>query len=123
MDTLVSMDLFRTHLRLDDITGEDGYLQAALETAEQNVLDSIGYTRDELSVIPEGIFPAPVRWAILMRGADLYAYRESMDSSQLAALPYGVPALLKPYQRMRGGSLMDRLIAGCQPQDTEGGGA
>jgi hypothetical protein len=46
-----------------------------------------------------------------MRAATGYAYREDVDNSNLTSLPNSFMAMVKPYQKMRGGSLTEKLIA------------
>ena len=68
-----------------------------------------------LSVISDGEWPAPVRHAVLMRAATMYAYREDVDNASLSPLPFALSALLKPYRKMCGGSVMERILAKYKP--------
>lgn len=106
----VSLGLFKKHVRADDFTCDDEYLLHVLEAAEDYVVGMTGYTKDELSVIPDEEFPMPLKHAIMMRGASMYAYREDVDSSNLAPLPNSLSALVKPYCKMHGGGLMEDLV-------------
>lgn len=47
-----------------------------------------------------GKVPAPLRTAIMMTVAHLYANREAVGDGALAALPFGVDALIAPYRRV-----------------------
>lgn len=108
---IVTLELLKQHVRADDLTCEDVYLTHVLEAAQGQVMDYIGWTEEELSAIPDGEWPAPVRHAVLMRAATMYAYREDVDNASLSPLPFALSALLKPYRKMCGGSVMERIIA------------
>lgn len=114
----ISIDLLKAHTRTDDIV-EDEYLYDCLEAAEAQVLDYIGYSEDELSGIPDEAFPAPLKRAMLMRAASLYEYREDIDNASISPLAGAFKSLAKPYQKMRGGGLMDRLIEKYPPTNEE----
>lgn len=115
---IITLELLKAHTRTDDACScyENEYLEACLEDAKGQVFDRIGYTEDELSGIPDDKFPAPLRRAILMRAASLYEYREDIDNASISPLSESLTALIKPYQRMRGGGLLERLIAKYPPQ-------
>lgn len=121
----VSLELFKKHVRCDDFTDDDEYLAHCLEAAEQYVIGLTGWTEAELSVIPDEAFPAPLKHAILMRGASMYEYREDVTNTTVSETPLALMALVKPYQKMCGGSLTERLIvqyatAGDSDTDTDG---
>lgn len=106
----VSLELFKKHVRCDDFTDDDEYLDHCLAAAEQYVIGLTGYTEDELSVIPDDAFPMPLKHAILMRGASLYEYREDIVNTSISETPLALMALVKPYQKHNGGSLTERII-------------
>jgi plasmid stabilization system protein ParE len=106
----VSLDLLKKHVRATAFDHDDAYLLELAEMAEQQVINATGYTREEWSVVPDEAFPADLKHAILMRAATRYAYREDIDNSNLTSLPNSLMAIVKPYQKMRGGSLTDKLI-------------
>lgn len=114
---IVTLELLKRHVRADDLTTEDGYLAHVLEAAQRQVLDHLGWTDDELAVIPDGEWPASVAHAVLLRAGTMYAYREDVDNGSLSPLPYGLTALLKPYRKMRGGSVMERVLASYRKEE------
>ena len=106
----VPLDLLKMHVRADDITCDDAYLSDCLEAAQAQVINATGWTEKELAPIPNDAFPADIRRAVIMRAASLYAYREDIDTSSLSPLPLSTAAMLKPYRKMCGGGIMDRLV-------------
>lgn len=106
----VSLELLKKHVRADDFDDDDAYLEHVLAAAEEYVTGLTGYTADELSVIPDSAFPRPLAHAILMRAASMYEYREDVSTS-IQAVPNSLIALVRPYQKMDGGSITERLIA------------
>lgn len=115
----VSLDLLKMHVRADDITCDDEYLSDCLESATAQVINATGWTDEELAPIPDDAFPADLRRAVIMRAASLYAYREDIDSASLTSLPLSTVAMLKPYRKMCGGGVMDRLVAKYGTEDME----
>lgn len=113
----VSLELLKKHVRADDFTGDDEYLDHLLEVAQEQVETLVGYSREELEQIPDEEYPMALRQAILLRASSLYAYREDIDTVQLSNVPDSLKALVKPWQKMRGGGRMEALIAKHAPQE------
>lgn len=107
----VSLELLKAHVRATSFDHDDAYLRELIDMAEEQVINATGYTREEWSVVPDEAFPAVLKQAILIRAATGYAYREDVDNSNLTSLPNSFMAMVKPYQKMRGGSLTEKLIA------------
>lgn len=114
----VSLELFKKHIRTDDYDGDDDYLQHVLDAAEDFVAALTGYTREELSAIPDSEYPTPLIHAVLMRGASMYEYREDVDTS-LNATPFSLMAIVTPYRKMNGGSLLEPLVRKYNQTATE----
>ncbi len=110
----VSLNLFKEHVHADSLIDEDCLLQMYLDAATQQVLDYIGYTEDEIDVLPS--IPTPLVQAILLQAGTMYRFRGNVDASNLSALPYSTAAIVKPYCKMRGGSITEKLIE----NETEG---
>ena len=116
----VSLELLKKHVYADDFTGDDDYLDHLLAVAEEQVDTLAGYSREELACIPDEEYPMSLRQAILLRGVSLYAYREDIDTVQLSSVPDSLKALVKPWQKMRGGGRMEALLAKYAPKEGAG---
>lgn len=97
---VVSLALFKKHVRADDFADDDEYLAHLLETAESAVITATNRTEAELEEMGDGTMPAPIKHAIMMLGAHWYNQRESVSSVQMHAVPDSLQALLKPYRKL-----------------------
>lgn len=113
----VSLELLKKQVRADDFEGDDIYLEHLLQVAESQVESMTGYSAEELACIPDGDYPAELKQAILLRAASMYAYREDVDTASLSEVPNSTKALVKPWQKMRGGSKMAVLLAKYAPEE------
>lgn len=113
----VSLELLKKQVRADDFEGDDIYLEHLLQVAESQVESMTGYSAEELACIPDGDYPAELKQAILLRAASMYAYREDVDTASLSEVPNSTKALVKPWQKMRGGSRMAALLAKYAPKE------
>lgn len=95
----VSLDLFKKHVRADDIDDDDEYLTHLLNTAEEVV---ISYTQREPSELlnSEGTLPSSLKHAIMMLAAHWYNQRESVSTVQMNQVPDSLQALVKPYRKL-----------------------
>lgn len=96
----VSLALFKKHVRADDFSDDDEYLEHLLETAEEAVIKAVNRSREELREMGDGGFPAPLQHAVMMLGAHWYNQRESVSTVQMHEVPDSLQALLKPYRRL-----------------------
>lgn len=99
---LVSLELFKQHVRADDFAADDALLCHYLETAEAHVIASTNRTATELlemSGRPDAL-PLPLQQAVMMLAAHWYNQRESVGTVQMAEVPDGLQALVKPYRRL-----------------------
>ncbi len=98
---VVSLALFKKHVRADDFADDDEYLEHLLETAESAVITATNRAQEELVQLGGGTeVPAPIRHAVLMLGAHWYNQRESVSSVQMHNVPDSLQALIKPYRKL-----------------------
>lgn len=100
MANAVSLELFKQHVRADDFVDDDEYLQSLLDDAEVTVINSTNRTEDELIAEAGGVFPAPLKRAILMLGGHWYNQREAVSTAQMHEVPYSLQSLIKPYRKL-----------------------
>lgn len=94
---LVSLALFKKHVRADDFADDDEYLQHLLAAAEESVVTATNRTAEEI-VGSYGEFPAPLKHAVMMLAAHWYNQRESVSGVQMHEVPDALQALVKPYR-------------------------
>lgn len=111
MARFVTLEEFKQHTRTNDFMEDDLKLQRSLDAAETYVIGLIGYTEEELSVIPADKFPSDLVSAICMRGASMYEHSTDIDSSSLSYLPGSTIDIVKPYQKLYGGGRMEKILA------------
>ena len=97
---VVSLALFKKHVRADDFADDDVYLCHLLESAEIAVITATNRSREELEQMGGGEVPAPIRHAIMMLGAHWYNQRESVSSVQMHAVADSLQSLIKPYRKL-----------------------
>lgn len=56
----VALSLFKKHVRADDFSDDDDYLQQCLDAAEASVVRATNRTLDELKLMGGGSLPAPL---------------------------------------------------------------
>lgn len=97
---VVSLALFKKHVRADDFADDDEYLSYLLEVAEETVIIATNRTGQELLDGNNGVVPAPLQHAIMMLAAHWYNQRESVSSVQMHEVPDSLQALVKPYRKL-----------------------
>lgn len=97
---VVSLALFKKHVRADDFADDDEYLQHLLDTAEDWVINGTNRTEAELKEMDGGTFPRPLIHAIMMLAAHWYNQRESVATVQMQQVPDALQALIKPYRKL-----------------------
>lgn len=97
---IVSLALFKKHVRADDFADDDEYLAHLLEAAETAVITATNRTELELTEDELGKFPAPLVQATMMLAAHWYNQRESVSSVQMHEVPDSLQALVKPYRKL-----------------------
>ncbi len=97
---VVSLALFKKHVRADDFADDDEYLTHLLEVAEVSVITATNCSIQELTCDNAGEFPAPLKHAVMMLAAHWYNQRESVSSVQMHEVPDALQALVKPYRKL-----------------------
>lgn len=97
---VVSLALFKKHVRADDFADDDEYLEHLLEVAETTVITATNRSQEELEQMGGGKMPTPIKHAIMLIGAHWYNQRESVSSVQMHAVPDSLQALIKPYRKL-----------------------
>lgn len=97
---VVSLALFKKHVRTDDFADDDVYLEHLLETAEVSVVTATNRTVQELTDGNAGQFPKPLKHAMMMLAAHWYNQRESVSTAQMHEVPDSLQALVKPYRKL-----------------------
>lgn len=96
----VDIALLKQHVRADDFSEDDQYLQHLLEAAEQYVCDATNRTTDELLKLGGEALPVTLQQAVLMIAGHWYNQREAVSGVQMAEVPYTLQALIKPYRKL-----------------------
>jgi len=96
----VDISLLKQHVRADDFSEDDQYLQHLLEAAEQYVCDATNRTTDELLKLGGEALPVTLQQAVLMIAGHWYNQREAVSGVQMAEVPYTLQALIKPYRKL-----------------------
>lgn len=96
----VDIALLKMHVRADDFSDDDQYLQHLLDAAEQYVCKATNRTTDELLELGGGELPAMLLQAVLLIAGHWYNQREAVSGVQMAEVPYTLQALIKPYRRL-----------------------
>jgi len=97
---VVSLALFKKHVRADDFCDDDDYLLHLIDAAETSVVNATNRSYDELTEDTAGELPAPLKHAILMLAAHWYNQRESVSGVQMQEVPDALQALVKPYRKL-----------------------
>lgn len=97
---VVSLALFKKHVRADDFADDDEYLDHLLAAAEVTVITATNRTEQELTDGNAGKFPVPLKQAIMMLAAHWYNQRESVSSVQMHEVPDALQSLVKPYRKL-----------------------
>lgn len=97
---VVSLALFKKHVRADDFADDDEYLEHLLEVAETAIITATNRSQEELEQMGGGKMPTPIKHAIMLIGAHWYNQRESVSSVQMHAVPDSLQALIKPYRKL-----------------------
>lgn len=97
---VVSLALFKKHVRADDFADDDEYLEHLLEAAETAVITATNRSQEELEQMGGGKMPTPIKHAIMLIGAHWYNQRESVSSVQMHAVPDSLQSLIKPYRKL-----------------------
>lgn len=99
---VVSLTLFKQHVRADEFADDDTYMQHLLDTAEEAVIAATNRTDSELRAMGEGgnAYPKRLEHAIMMVAAHWYNQRESVAGTQMHEVPDALQALIKPLRKL-----------------------
>lgn len=95
---VVSLELFKKHVRADDFAADDDLLQHYLDAAEAWVVQATNRTVEDLQT--DGGFKPQIVQAVLMLGAHWYNQRESVAGVQMHQVPDALQALVKPFRKL-----------------------
>ncbi|WP_025839154.1 head-tail connector protein [Porphyromonas cangingivalis] len=98
--SVVNIELLKKHVRSDEFSEDDDYLQHLLDVAEVHVLTSVNRTLAELTKIGGGKVPLEIRQAILLLAGHWYNQREAVSTTEMREVPYTLQALIKPYRKL-----------------------
>lgn len=98
--SLTALSLLKVHVRADDFSEDDAYLQHLLDAAEQHVADNTNRSLADLVELGGGELPMPLTHAVLLLAGHWYNQREAVAGVAMAEVPYTLQALLKPYRRL-----------------------
>lgn len=96
----VDIALLKMHVRADDFSDDDAYLQHLLDAAEQYVCEATNRTSEELAKLGGGKLPVTLQQAVLLIAGHWYNQREAVSGVQMAEVPYTLQALIKPYRKL-----------------------
>lgn len=96
----VDIALLKMHVRADDFSDDDAYLQHLLDAAEQYVCEATNRTGEELAELGDGKLPVTLQQAVLLIAGHWYNQREAVSGVQMAEVPYTLQALIKPYRKL-----------------------
>ena len=96
----VDIALLKMHVRADDFSDDDAYLQHLLDAAEQYVCEATNRTSEELAELGGGKLPVTLQQAVLLIAGHWYNQREAVSGVQMAEVPYTLQALIKPYRKL-----------------------
>lgn len=98
--SLTALSLLKVHVRADDFSEDDAYLQHLLDAAEQHVADNTNRSLADLVELGGGELPMPLTHAVLLIAGHWYNQREAVGSASMAEVPYTLTALTKPYRKL-----------------------
>lgn len=98
--SLTALSLLKAHVRADDFSEDDAYLQHLLDAAEQHVADSTNRSLVDLVELGGGELPYSITHAVLLIAGHWYNQREAVAGVAMAEVPYTLQALIKPYRRL-----------------------
>lgn len=100
MESLTDFTLFKSHVRADDFTEDDAYLQHLLCTAEEAVVRATNRELIDLLDMGGGNLPLALQHASMLLAAHWYNQRESVANAMMSEVPYTYTALIRPYTRL-----------------------
>lgn len=96
----LDLALLKQHVRADDFTIDDSYLEHLLAAAKEYICTATNRSEAELIEIGNGELPVTLQQAVLLVAGHWYNQREAVSGVQMAEVPYTVQALVKPYRKL-----------------------
>lgn len=96
----VSLEEMKKHVRADDFTADDAYLQQLIDRAEAYIIRATQRSEAELLAAGGGTFPSQLQQAELMLAAHWYNQPETATTAQMSAVPYSVSNLVAQYRKL-----------------------
>lgn len=97
----VDTALLKQHVRADDFSDDDSYLEKLLDAAEEYVCGATNRTSSELLQMGGGLhLPPMLQQAVLLIAGHWYNQREAVSSVQMSEVPYTLQALIKPFRKL-----------------------
>lgn len=98
---VVSLALFKKHVRADDFVDDDVLMQHYVDAAEAHVIQATNRTDEELRTLGQGgDYPAQLKQAVLLLAGHWYNQRESVAGVQMHEVPDALQALIKPFRKL-----------------------
>jgi len=97
---VVSLALFKKHVRADDFVDDDELMQHYVDAAEAHVIQATNRTDEELQELGDGDYPAQLKQAVLLLAGHWYNQRESVAGVQMYEVPDALQALIKPFRKL-----------------------
>ena len=95
------LTLFKQHVRADDFSEDDTYLQQCLDAAEAMVVRATHRTAAELISMNDGAhLPPELVQAVMLVAGSFYDHREDDSSTQYYTIPNGAETIIKQYRRL-----------------------
>lgn len=96
----VSLEEMKKHVRADDFTADDAYLQQLIDRAEAFIIRATQRSEAELLAAGGGTFPPQLQQAELMLAAHWYNQPETATTAQMSAVPFSVCNLVAQYRKL-----------------------
>lgn len=95
----IDLKLLKKHVRADDFSDDDEYLQHLLDAAESQICKATNREKAEL-LKEDGKLPVELQQAVLLLAGHWYNQREAVSGVQMAEVPYTIQAIVKPFRRL-----------------------
>ena len=97
----VDTALLKQHVRADDFSDDDSYLEKLLDAAEEYGFGASNRTSSELLQMGGGLhLPPMLQQAVLLIAGHWYNQREAVSSVQMSEVPDTLQALIKPFRKL-----------------------
>ena len=95
------LKLLKKHVRADDFSDDDDYLQMLLDAAESYIITYTNRSKDELMAMGKGEMPRELVHAMMLISGHWYDHREAVTTGGTPMeVPYTYSALVKPFKKL-----------------------